>query len=1047
MTGTRQKKLALWVKEARRLSRQIETRFAGVRGIVSPRRSHRGLRGRRRMLTVANAVAMAALESPGGSEFLSRSLREIVLATGMHSGIIYLIGDDDEVLAMVCQHGLPEKAAEEMTEVFPGKGLVRDTLSAKKVMAVNDLRTRRDPGAERWAKHGYRSFISAPITCEEKMLGVIALLHKKERMFGQLDSDVLKRTAFLIGAALEKWRRYEELGNALVSMRRMSRAEWTSPPPENVEEALERFAHTVCEAALALASMVTLMDGEGRVLHRAALGYTRQALAASSRMDAISARVLRKKECFVIPGPAEMKESLGGEVPEMGFASALCLPLIVGERPLGSLWLNYESPRTFAPWELEQLQRLADRIATAIEESRLNFTLRERIGRYRAMHEHCPRIHSGAELKDVLQTLADSARELLGARVAAASFSSKGISEQAISTTPHPRTRRGEGSSGGEATWVNTLEALLEKHGSVGLKELFESRECFAFPGKSVRKSSFLAVPFLAEESEPAGLLMVGGRTDDAGFTEDDEELLDALSKHGATAIRSVIRYQMRQGALREYRALLDEVGVATAIVNKEQTLSSVNRKFEELTGFSKQEVEKKMSLSDLLPEADREEDSAPREGKAGGLLLQQEHEALLRTKDGGGKKVKVAAKGIQDNGGIVLCLTELPEAHQGESPEVRGREIPPLQETVLSVLSHLHQAVASSTDYLDDLLQRQGLQEIRQTLDAVSKKMRMCRRALEELRVLAAPRPLTKKVVNINDLITDAIEGETAELRQDNIGVVLRLDTDFPAICADGEQLRWAIGKLTENARRAMRETDGIRTLTIQTERRGNIARITVCDTRPRVSSDRLESLFQLPKGDGESPKEPNLGLAACRAIIERHGWQISAECRPEEGLAFVIELPLPEDAVRDRQPELRKAILETPGEDRPAHAAARKVLVISREDVVIDFLEYYLRSQGRDVETSRNGRDAQRRLRERDYDLIFCALKMPGLSARELFRWLQNNRPEMARRVVFTAEDITTPETLAFLKETERRCLERPFDLTDLRKVIAEMLGEPKK
>jgi len=336
---------------------------------------------------------------------------------------------------------------------------------------------------------------------------------------------------------------------------------------------------------------------------------------------------------------------------------------------------------------------------------------------------------------------------------------------------------------------------------------------------------------------------------------------------------------------------------------------------------------------------------------------------------------------------------------------------------------------------------------EARETLNTVSEKIQACRQTLEQLRVVVKPRPIVKGAVNVNELITNGVEEKTKELQRDDVGVVLRLDAGLPAVLADAEQMRWMLATLIENSRRAMRETDGVRTLAIRTERRGQLARITVSDTRPCVPSDRLEDLFKLRQAGGERPEEANLSLLACRAIVERHGWQMATESLFEEGTALVIECPLPEDAAPRRQPEPKAAVLESPPEGPPADATVGNVLVISGEDVVIDFLEYYLRSQGHLVETSRDGREAKRRLQHGDYDLIFCDVEMPGLSGRKVFQWLQTNKPDVALRFIFITGDAPAPETLAFLGEQERRWLQKPFDLTELRQAIAEVLDQPRE
>jgi CheY-like chemotaxis protein len=203
------------------------------------------------------------------------------------------------------------------------------------------------------------------------------------------------------------------------------------------------------------------------------------------------------------------------------------------------------------------------------------------------------------------------------------------------------------------------------------------------------------------------------------------------------------------------------------------------------------------------------------------------------------------------------------------------------------------------------------------------------------------------------------------------------------------------------------------------------------------------VEKLFQLPTEEKEIAREVDLSLAACRAVIERHDWVMTAESPPDGGLLFVIEHPVVEETDEEPHAELPAQLVESAPSESPAKPAANNILIVDDEEVVIELLDYYLRSEGHAVETSRDGRDALKKLKQKDYDLIFCDLKMPGLSGQELFQWLEANKPEMARRVIFITGDVATPATMAFLKKPQKRWLEKPFDLTELRQVIGEVLS----
>jgi len=1031
VTRISNKVLDSWAEWVREVLVAIRTLFPRGTGIASGRRRRAGLWGRHRILRAINSVATAALESSDLEELLARSLRETILAMGMHAGVVYLT-DDDEGMRMVCQQGLPEKALSEATAMPSRDDIIGCVLAQKMPFAIADLSRCQHSGARRWVSYGYRSLIGARLTSGEKAAGAVVLLHKKNRPLSQVDSEILRRIASVMGLAIERAQEYEEVGDALVGIRRVSRLNWDAPTAGSFEEALESLAQAACEAALGISSMISVMDEEGRVVHRAAFGYTRQALCAAPRIDALSGRVAKTGKHLVISQPTEMRGLIGAEVVEAGFASAVCLPLAVSERTTGTLWVNYETSRRFPSWELEQLQTVAQRVSAAVEGLRQSFSLRRRVERYRALQKFSARISSCPEVNDVLQALADSARGLLEATFAMACFSDGEIAAQAISSADEASVQ-----DRGKALPDSRMAAALRKFCGRAVRSVSSSR--------SPRTEPSLAVPLLDERNEPAGVLMVADRRGPGDFDGDDAELLEAMAGQVSAAIKNIKRHQLAQKSVQEYRAFLDEIAVAIATVNSEQTITSVNKKFEELTGFSKREVEGKIFLWEIVPESERRNGSVLQEGKAGDWPCPHEREAFLRTKDGSQKKVKLSVRGVENSGSIIVCLREVEEVSGVESAGATAPEMPALHRTILNVLSSLQKSLVASSYRLLELVRGASHEEARQALHVLHEDIQACSRTLEEFRVLAEYAPPEKELVNINELIEDLAGEKKEELRHDNVGVILRQDSELPAVYADPQKLRWALARLMDDSRRAMRESASVRTLTVETSRRGQTAVITVADTRPPLPAEHIEELFRLPEGGGgELPGELNVSLAACRAVIERHNWRISAESPPGGGVAFVIELPLPEREPERAEPSRKITLPESPSEERAPRTGAKNALVVDDEDVVIGFLSYYLRSQGHCVETSRNGRDAQRKLRDRDYDLIFCDVKTRGLSARELFQWLETNKPGMAGRVIFIRGDAPTPETLAFLNNPPKRWLGKPFDVTELRKLMTEVVGE---
>jgi two-component system NtrC family sensor kinase len=87
--------------------------------------------------------------------------------------------------------------------------------------------------------------------------------------------------------------------------------------------------------------------------------------------------------------------------------------------------------------------------------------------------------------------------------------------------------------------------------------------------------------------------------------------------------------------------------------------------------------------------------------------------------------------------------------------------------------------------------------------------------------------------------------------------------------------------------------------------------------------------------------------------------------------------------------------------------------------------------------------GEEAIQQLQRREYQLVISDLRLPGgFSGQELFRWIERNRPALSRRVLFVTGDSASESTRAFLEQSGRRYLMKPFSVEDYVQAIRETL-----
>jgi CheY-like chemotaxis protein len=171
-------------------------------------------------------------------------------------------------------------------------------------------------------------------------------------------------------------------------------------------------------------------------------------------------------------------------------------------------------------------------------------------------------------------------------------------------------------------------------------------------------------------------------------------------------------------------------------------------------------------------------------------------------------------------------------------------------------------------------------------------------------------------------------------------------------------------------------------------------------------------------------------LGLSICRNIIQEAGGTIQVQSELDRGTTFVVRLPA---STRIQVPQTTQA----PPTATPGTRAC--VIVIDDEPLVGRSIRRALR--GHEVQVFSSGEEAIERLcSDEPFDVVFCDLMMPAMSGMEVFRRVSEQRPDVAPRFVFMTGGAFTPQAREFLKETPLVCLEKPFELRQIRDLVRD-------
>ena len=409
------------------------------------------------------------------------------------------------------------------------------------------------------------------------------------------------------------------------------------------------------------------------------------------------------------------------------------------------------------------------------------------------------------------------------------------------------------------------------------------------------------------------------------------------------------------------------------AIIRKslDGTIQSWNAGAERVFGFTaEQAVGRHISLI-IPPERIAEEDQIIASLKAGRRV--EHFETERRHSSGTRIWVSLTVSPIVDDDGRVVAASKIARdvTRQREADTERRRMEDSLRQLAddlaaadrqknefLATLAHeLRNPLAPLGNMLEVLKRADGDARTRAlAVSTMERQLRQMVRLVDDLldlnRITHNRLELRKDVLDLGAIVEQAIDASRpmADAASHTISVVMPL---VPIqLSADAVRLGQVFGNLLNNA---CKYTDPAGTITVQVERQGDDAVVTVSDTGAGIPADRLRGIFdmfmQVETSRERSQGGLGIGLTLVRRLTEMHGGSVEAHSDgPGQGSQFVVRLPI--------VTEPRVATQHAP----PPVAAAdrRRILVVDDNRDAASSLAMLLELDGHLVVTAHDGATA---------------------------------------------------------------------------------------
>jgi PAS domain S-box-containing protein len=215
-----------------------------------------------------------------------------------------------------------------------------------------------------------------------------------------------------------------------------------------------------------------------------------------------------------------------------------------------------------------------------------------------------------------------------------------------------------------------------------------------------------------------------------------------------------------------------------------------------------------------------------------------------------------------------------------------------------------------------------------------------------------------------------------------------------------------------------------------ITTREEGGHVVVEIRDTGIGIPAQHLPHIFEpffttKAKGVGTG-----LGLSISHSIVTAHGGTLTAEPLSPRGALFRVTLRASFEALAE----------ESSPESQATDGPRARILLIDDEPRTARVLAELLSPH--EVTLAHSGREAISRLAgDTSFDAIVCDLQMNDGSGVDVYEYLNERAPDLARRVIFTTGGAFTQRAREFLDRCPQPVLEKPFDSARLATLVSGM------
>lgn len=538
--------------------------------------------------------------------------------------------------------------------------------------------------------------------------------------------------------------------------------------------------------------------------------------------------------------------------------------------------------------------------------------------------------------------------------------------------------------------------------------------------------------------------------TEHRRLSDVDEGMIEVALGYLGTALyhlRTDAQHRRDQQQLNTLATAINQLPDAVLVLDRDGIIRSANPAVRAMVGYEPEEIIGR-PYSDVSARPEEDVELWPQFREKGWT-----GERIARHREGHSVPMHATATPVFGPDGhlvsVLLIGRDITEEKQRQQRLIESERLASVGQLAAGVAHEVNNPLAAISNFAELLLMEPLPDDVRSDLGAIASEAHRAGSIVRNLLAFARQTNAELQTANVQHLIENVAELVRYHLNAANIELRIENETERPTVCVDPNQIQQVLHNLITNARQAIQANDTSGHVTIRVALQQHEIVLTIDDTGPGIPRHilpRLYTPFFTTKAQGEGT---GLGLAITYGIIKAHKGQIEAGNwgRPrvngglpgEGGARFRIRLPAVKAAAPQPEP-LAEPV-------RRLNPTQKRCLIVEDEPLLARSTQKYLTRVGFEAHVSLRAEDAVARLEAgENYDVILTDLRMPGMSGEDLYRYLEEERPDLACRVVFTSGDVASADAHNLLEKTQRPMLAKPYELSELNAVLRAMVdGNP--